>query len=705
MKLGRPCPELTTYAGVCFTEFLRLIYLSRSDIQKRFSITDIFGRTVLLAWYHLYGRNELRLSSSDVPQAQWHLLNDRCEETGLCGDHFFSKMQAVLWLSSSLGKEPFDMGQLEDRWRIELLVSSCLDKPEGIEMVLPGKSALLFADTADPDFAADIPISVNRLFSAVWAARKDLQSTFPRGSRQSSAALVLWFLHHGKKELDLNGFKAKALDREYLLSASVDLSPESDHNISHVLHQIWCSSLELQDRYDLQSSCDRRDLLSWFQERGISDYGLEWLFKESTLSTPVLRVSNSPTVSVVSDTDLDVGLNIIGNAQGGFGMSQHAIRTALAARSAGIPYTIVDLDNKTSIEQCEAVKLGCIVTRMPAYRVNIAACTPNNVPHTFAAIGLPVLQRCHNIYYGNWEYQQYPSDHVAVIETFDEIWAPSQFTYNALRAASHRPLFYVPLAVVVPDPQSARKADFNIPDDSFLFLHTFDFHAGILRKNPIACVQAFIEAFPQADTRVCLLIKTKNVNSGISEDHQAWTELKQRAKRDARVIILDGDLTGDKMSTLVNLCDAFVSLHRAEGFGLAMAEAMFMGKPVIATNHSGNTEFTLPANSCPVDNLLVRPPEAVGRRLGVETTWADPDVAQAAWYMRRVFADHDYRRNIGTAARQYISENYSTAIVGQHIKRRLNDLEINHFGNVSTFGNVREVPRGVRLDIGQGKNR
>src|ERR1043165_9724235 len=100
MRLGSPCPELTTYAGVCFTEFMRLVYWSRPDIQRRFSVSDIFCRTVLLAWYHMHGRTELRISSSDLPQPQWALLNGRCEEIGPCEDHFFTKMQAVLWLAS-----------------------------------------------------------------------------------------------------------------------------------------------------------------------------------------------------------------------------------------------------------------------------------------------------------------------------------------------------------------------------------------------------------------------------------------------------------------------------------------------------------------------------------------------------------------------------------------------------------------------------
>src|SRR5271154_3855443 len=150
MHLGSPRPELTTYAGVCFTEFMRLIYLSRTDLQKRFSIDDIFHRTVLLAWYYIYASKDIKLFADDLPKPQWDLLNAICDETNICEGHCFTKMQAVLWLASALTKDCFDLNKLDDRLSIELLVSMAMTKPEGVKSVLPSTKALAFADETDP---------------------------------------------------------------------------------------------------------------------------------------------------------------------------------------------------------------------------------------------------------------------------------------------------------------------------------------------------------------------------------------------------------------------------------------------------------------------------------------------------------------------------------------------------------------------------
>ncbi len=535
MRLGTVCPELSTYAGTCFTEFMRLIYLSRPDIQKRFSINDIFSRTILLTWYHTHGRKDIKMFATDLPQPQWDLLNEKCEETGSCQNHFFTKMQSALWLASSLAKEHFDLDQLEDRLSIEILVSACVQKPQGVEQVLPSKEALTFANNNDPDFSQEIPIGVCRLLSSVWKARKDLQAAFPNDSAENNAALVLWFLKHGVKELDMSVFNIKSLDKEYLVSDSSELSLNWGTPIPRILHQIWCSNKQYQAEYNLQSEEGRMSFLSWFKEKGIENHELTWLFEERSITISHHQASDFRLPDKRSG-ELASGINIIGNAQGGFGMSQHAIMTAVAAQSAGINCAIVDMNASTSIEGSDAVKFGCNVVRECLYSVNLAAFTPAMLPHEFAAIGLSVVENCHNIYYGNWEYPQYPPDHITVIEGFDEIWAPSKFTFEGLKNIISKPLHYVPLAVTVGNLLPASRADFNLPDNAFLFLNTFDFHSNILRKNPYGCVRAFIEAFPNGNEPVGLVIKAMNIRTS-SESFAEWRRVREAAQADSRIIL------------------------------------------------------------------------------------------------------------------------------------------------------------------------
>lgn len=682
--LEKPCVELTTYAGVCLTEFMRLIYFSRLDIQNRFKLDSVFNRTVLLAWFHMYAKDAVKISPWSWPKVDWNLLHTPCIEIEQSSMHRLNRMQVATWLASSFAKEDIDLSKPDDQLRVEAIIAACADKPEKVVSLIPSKVALRFAGDVDRRFRnknefCTLPIPVCNFFSSIWAVRKDIQNVFSSHKLESCAALVLWFLNHGRKELDLSSIKIPALDQRYLLEASPCLI-DSGAAIPRVLHEIWCSSYEMQSVYDIQAEDGKQSLLDWFKERGVCEYGLEWLFADSVslvekADRPVSKSGlDMRSADRSAAPELQFGINVIGNAQGAFGMSQHAIMTALAVQAVDVPCALVDLHSQAPAEQGEAFKFGCNVARGCSYNINIAAFVPGMLAHEFAAVGLKHLDASYNIFYGNWEYKQFPYGHAAVIESFDEAWGTSAFTVNALESAVSKPVSHVPLCVKLPEIRSYARDYFNLPPRSFLFLHTFDFHAGILRKNPIACVRAFMEAFPESNKSVCLVIKAKSVHDSIKEDYQEWLKLLELAESDRRIIVMDKKLDRHEMTGLVNLADAFISLHRAEGFGFAIAEAMLLAKPVIATNYSGSTDFTLLNNSCPVDYQLIALPEIMRNRLGVEAHWAEADISQAAWHMRRLVSDEKYGSGIGRNAKDLISTKYSPAAVGAIIKERLSGL-------------------------------
>ncbi|MGH9582417.1 MAG: glycosyltransferase, partial [Bryobacteraceae bacterium] len=128
-----------------------------------------------------------------------------------------------------------------------------------------------------------------------------------------------------------------------------------------------------------------------------------------------------------------------------------------------------------------------------------------------------------------------------------------------------------------------------------------------------------------------------------------------------------------ELHELIAACDSFVSLHRSEGFGLGIAEAMYLGKPVIATNYSGNVDFTKQDNSCLVDYRLV--PVKPGEYLFPEgQVWADPNVDQAAMYMRRLAGDRDYAKRIGSAGTESIRRQHSAKATGARYAKRLKQI-------------------------------
>ena len=198
----------------------------------------------------------------------------------------------------------------------------------------------------------------------------------------------------------------------------------------------------------------------------------------------------------------------------------------------------------------------------------------------------------------------------------------------------------------------------------------FDAHSIVERKNPGALIQAFKRAFPsEANARLVLKL--------VHADRALVERLRAEAA-DARVLVVDRVFDRDEVNSLIALSDCYVSLHRSEGFGLTLAEAMALGKPVIATGYSANVDFMNVSNSLLVRYQMVRlerdlPPYPRG------SVWADPDVDHAAELMRMVYADPDRARKLGERARAdvmaYLSPEAAAARISERLALIGRDLE------------------------------
>jgi glycosyltransferase involved in cell wall biosynthesis len=185
----------------------------------------------------------------------------------------------------------------------------------------------------------------------------------------------------------------------------------------------------------------------------------------------------------------------------------------------------------------------------------------------------------------------------------------------------------------------------------------------------MAAIAAFRMAFPAADRGVGLVIKTLNG----ALDAPAADRLRKIAAADARIVLVDRTLTRRQMTDLTASCDCVLSLHRSEGFGLLIAEAMMLGRPVIATDYGATAELLTPATGFPVAFRMVpvgesEYPFARGQR------WADPDVAHAAWHMRTVRNDPATRTARTQAARRLMAARHGTAPVAALQCNRLREL-------------------------------
>ena len=206
--------------------------------------------------------------------------------------------------------------------------------------------------------------------------------------------------------------------------------------------------------------------------------------------------------------------------------------------------------------------------------------------------------------------------------------------------------------------------------EPFKFLFSFDFHSYIERKNPAALIEAFRLAFPVERSDVRLIIKS--INGEVFR--RQYYDLLSSAAGDQRIIVSDGFLSRQQMLQLVSGADAYVSLHRSEGFGLGLAESMYLGKAVIGTGYSGNLEFMKPDNSCLVGFSMTRLKKG-DYVYGEGQYWADASIEDAARYMRRLVDEPDYKVALGHRAAEYMRSHHSHTRSSEVAVQRLQQIQ------------------------------
>ena len=279
-----------------------------------------------------------------------------------------------------------------------------------------------------------------------------------------------------------------------------------------------------------------------------------------------------------------------------------------------------------------------------------------------------------------WELPLVPRNWRPMLSAMDAILAPTRFVQAACAgiAPAERVLHY-PQAVFLPRDVGPAREAFGLAGRRTVFIVSFDVGSDIDRKNPWAAVEAFQAAFP-GDPGVALVIKMKPWAS-VPEYLAQAAELRARIGSDPRVLVVDRSLRYEDVLSLYASCDVMLSLHRSEGLGLHLMEAMSLGKVVIATNWSGNTDFMSPANSVPVGYRLVplrtshsHYRSEIGRQGQV---WADADVGEAVEAMRALHANPDRRGQLGSRAQGDMEQRRKVLLEGgafAEVERRLASL-------------------------------
>ena len=364
------------------------------------------------------------------------------------------------------------------------------------------------------------------------------------------------------------------------------------------------------------------------------------------------------------------GVNLIGYVSAESGVGEAARAWAKAAAAACIAYSVRDVGYQNRNPQRDVSALAH-ASREPfdvdLYYVN-ADQTQRTLRHVRDLGGVARIA----IGFWHWEQPSLPLRDLAAFDGLAEVWVASAFVQDAVARISPLPVFKLPHAIEFSvSPESGRHS-FGLPDDHFLVLLMFDFDSYRSRKNPDAALAAFRLAAADRP-RVTLVIKTVNARLHAAER----SALAAACAALPNVIFIDESYTRQQVYDLEACCDCMLSLHRAEGFGLALAEMMFLGKPVVATGWSGNMEFMTPMNSYPVDYALVKRTDTDGPYAAGQL-WAEADVPHAAQGLRMLMDDPAVRDALGRRAAASIREQLSPLAIGIRCRQRLALLAWEH---------------------------
>ncbi len=362
--------------------------------------------------------------------------------------------------------------------------------------------------------------------------------------------------------------------------------------------------------------------------------------------------------------DYPLGLNVVGWFRAELGIGESARCMARATAAAEMPHALVDMKLPCLNRMGDNTYAAKLQSTNP-YRVNVFHIDPpvsGDIDHHH---GVPFRRDRHNVAYWAWELPEFPDAWVDAVQYYDEVWCPSAFVRDAIAAKVPLPVLVMPHAIDFAPPIGGQKPRFSLPEDRICFLFLYDLNSYQERKNPHAVIDAYRAAFPD-EHGVQLVIKTQNPE----RNPEAYHKLKTALNGLEHTTLIAETLSREDVHNLEAACDAFVSLHRSEGFGLAVAECMFLGKPVISTDWSATAEFVSGETGYPVPFDLIELSETHGPYEKGQI-WANPRIEAAADLMQHVVQHPGEARRRGARAAAYIREHYSPAAIGRRYANRL----------------------------------
>jgi glycosyltransferase involved in cell wall biosynthesis/peptidoglycan hydrolase CwlO-like protein len=454
------------------------------------------------------------------------------------------------------------------------------------------------------------------------------------------------------------------------VSKIINMANESvigDPDITRLWYEIYNKRNDLQEAFSnlKRDKNNRLCFIEWVKTSGKREHDLNEIF--------VKPLDNNKISTFTNDK---VGINLYGYFGGVFGVAEVSRVLFKTLLLMGIPFCLLPLESKIH-EKLMDVEITRLMSRylsqVTPYFVNLILVNADELPLINRRFGPEKFENKYNIGLWAWELEDY-FPFKESFEFIDEIWYFSEFACKTYRKHTTKPVIkitypYMPTWNYVIDRDIIRKK-FGIENNDFVFFLDFDFHSSFERKNPEGVIEAFIAAFPKKDEDVTLVLKTLHADFFPNEKKR----LKRRLHGDDRIIWIDKVFTKEELISLKNASDSYISLHRSEGLGIGLIDAMYLGKCVIATSYGGNLEFMNTENSFLVDYSLTDIKEDFGPYKKGKL-WADPEIDQASDFMRQVYKDRDLAKEKGKKAAADIRKNLNPEKTVLEIFRRLDKIQ------------------------------
>jgi SAM-dependent methyltransferase/glycosyltransferase involved in cell wall biosynthesis len=360
------------------------------------------------------------------------------------------------------------------------------------------------------------------------------------------------------------------------------------------------------------------------------------------------------------------GVNVVGYLNAELGVGEVARQAITALDQQGVPVLPVGVAAGITREDHDFDHASHAASG--PFHINLMCVNADMLPAVVGELGPTFFSERRTVGWWWWEVDTFPEHLHGAFDFVDEVWAGSRFVAETLSKVAPVPVAYIPTPVTTGPGVVADRDAVGLPD-GFVYLFVFDFNSVMARKNPLGVVEAFRRAFPGPQNGVTLVLKSIN-----GERHPDAVATLRGAIGDRTDIVLrDEFLDASLRDVLIASCDCYVSLHRAEGFGITLAEAMLLGRPVVGTAYSGSADYLSEETGFVVEHELVRIGEGAAP-YPADGQWAEPDLEHAARVLRRVLEEPEEARARAERGRQYILRHHSPAAAGAAMTARLRRL-------------------------------